>query len=155
MKVLANYEFGRNLLLKVMIEFGSFENLNSIFIICVFQHYKFFTADLVRKNDMNASEMDRVTFKIEFFGKGWKNKKENINEDYTEKPDQLIHTQITGPEPGYIATSRIVVSCALVLLQEQDKIPVKGGCITPAIAFGNTTLIDRLQKQGIKFENLS
>jgi short subunit dehydrogenase-like uncharacterized protein len=41
----------------------------------------------------------------------------------------------------------------LVLLRESEKIPVKGGVITPAIAFSNTSLIDRLNADGILFEN--
>jgi short subunit dehydrogenase-like uncharacterized protein len=58
-------------------------------------------------------------------------------------------------EPGYICTSKIVTNCALVLLRESEKIPVKGGVITPAIAFSNTSLIDRLNADGILFENIS
>ena len=37
-------------------------------------------------------------------------------------------------------------------MEEKDSIPVKGGVLTPAAAFTNTTLLDRLSNCGIKCE---
>lgn len=42
--------------------------------------------------------------------------------------------------------------CALVLLNESNKIPVSGGVITPGAAFINTTLIEKLQNEGVNFK---
>lgn len=99
--------------------------------------------------------MKNVRFKMEFIGKGWNNKLENIDQQHDSKPDVSIVTRITGPEPGYISTSKIVTNCALVLLRESEKIPAKGGVITPGIAFSETSLIDRLYSDGIVFENVT
>jgi short subunit dehydrogenase-like uncharacterized protein len=99
--------------------------------------------------------MKNVTFKMQFIGKGWSNKLADVNEQHDSKPDSSIITRITGPEPGYISTSKIVTNCALVLLRERDKIPVKGGVITPGVAFSRTSLFNRLNSDGITFETLS
>ncbi len=92
---------------------------------------------------------------MSFFGCGWTDRLTNVNEEYLTRPNQTIEAIVTGPEPGYIATSKIVVSCAVVLLKEQNKIPVKGGVLTPAIAFASTSLIERLRNCGFKFEKIS
>jgi short subunit dehydrogenase-like uncharacterized protein len=47
-----------------------------------------------------------------------------------------------------------VTNCALILLRENDKIPVRGGVITPGVAFTKTTLIEKLKNEGIIFERL-
>jgi short subunit dehydrogenase-like uncharacterized protein len=47
-----------------------------------------------------------------------------------------------------------VTNCALILLRENDKIPVRGGVITPSVAFSKTTLIEKLKSEGINFERL-
>jgi hypothetical protein len=46
----------------------------------------------------------------------------------------------------------VVSNCALVLLNESDKIPLKGGVIPPGFAFERTSLKDRLMKDGMKFD---
>ncbi len=43
---------------------------------------------------------------------------------HTENNQKLIH-EFTGPELGYIATSKMVIGCAIMLLKENDRLPVK------------------------------
>jgi len=71
-----------------------------------------------------------------------------------EKPDLKVIHEFAGPEPGYIATAKMLIACAMTLLEEQSRLPVKGGVFTPAFAFGRTTLMERLEKEGIVFARL-
>jgi short subunit dehydrogenase-like uncharacterized protein len=50
---------------------------------------------------------------------------------------------------GYVTTPICVVNSAIVMLREKDKIPA--GVLTPAVAFGATSLLDRLQTGGLLF----
>lgn len=43
---------------------------------------------------------------------------------YTEDNKKLTH-EFTGPDPGYLGTSKLTIACALVLLKENDRLPVK------------------------------
>jgi hypothetical protein len=43
---------------------------------------------------------------------------------HTEDKQKSIH-EFTGPEPGYIATSIMSVACAIMLLKENERLPVK------------------------------
>lgn len=69
--------------------------------------------------------MKDIKFSIQFRGVGFDKKLENKNEQFDQPPTKKIVTEVQGPEPGYIGTSRMIVNCALVLLKEADKIPVK------------------------------
>uniref|UniRef100_A0A914UH72 Uncharacterized protein n=1 Tax=Plectus sambesii TaxID=2011161 RepID=A0A914UH72_9BILA len=53
---------------------------------------------------------------------------------------------------AYVATSGIIVSGALCVLSEQDRLPARGGVFTPAIAFKDTSLIDRLAQHGVTYQ---
>ena len=54
-------------------------------------------------------------------------------------------------DPGYGATSKMLGQAALCLALDADRLPVQGGSWTPASAMG-ATLIDRLNKVGVRFE---
>ncbi|RHY35950.1 hypothetical protein DYB25_014280, partial [Aphanomyces astaci] len=79
-----------------------------------------------------------------FYAKGYT----NIQSAGTASPDWQVVTTVHGPEPGYIATSRMVTRCAKVLL---DGHVVPRGVLTTASAFGGTPLISELQQAGITF----
>jgi len=64
---------------------------------------------------------------------------------------KVIRSKISFPEPGYVATSRIVVACALSLLLERAP-DGKGGVFTSAVAFEKTQLRQRLERRGVCFE---
>ena len=61
---------------------------------------------------------------------------------------QRVVTEVTGGDPGYGETSKMLAESALCLAF--DDLPKRSGQITPAAAMGNA-LISRLQKGGIKF----
>ena len=59
-----------------------------------------------------------------------------------------VQTEVSGGDPGYGETSKMLAESALCLAF--DPLPKRGGQLTPAAAMGNA-LIERLQKNGIKF----
>ncbi|XP_022786688.1 saccharopine dehydrogenase-like oxidoreductase [Stylophora pistillata] len=54
---------------------------------------------------------------------------------------------------GYVATPICMVQAAMVILEET--LPNSGGVLTPAAAFTGTSLIDRLNENGVMFSVLS
>jgi len=65
------------------------------------------------------------------------------------------HLKIQGPEPGYDATSKILVCAIRTLLEERqnisDSLGGKGAVTTTAYAFQNTSIVQRLEDCGISF----
>eukprot|EP00440_Ansanella_granifera_P055020 gb/GFBE01059643.1/.p1 GENE.gb/GFBE01059643.1/~~gb/GFBE01059643.1/.p1 ORF type:complete len:443 (+),score=71.55 gb/GFBE01059643.1/:1-1329(+) len=59
---------------------------------------------------------------------------------------------VSGGEPGYEETARMVLEAGLLLAQEPSACPgtATGGCLTPAAALGER-LIQRLQDAGVRF----
>ncbi len=71
------------------------------------------------------------------------------------QPDQHVQVSVKGPEPGYIATPIIMVQTALSLEQERNTCRSamgQGGVYTTGALFGGTSLIQRLNKAGVRFE---
>jgi short subunit dehydrogenase-like uncharacterized protein len=62
---------------------------------------------------------------------------------------QRVRTQVSGGDPGYSETSKMLAESALCLAH--DQLPQRAGQLTPAVAMG-APLIERLTKAGIKFE---
>jgi short subunit dehydrogenase-like uncharacterized protein len=59
-----------------------------------------------------------------------------------------VMTEVTGGDPGYGETSKMLAESALCLAH--DELPARTGQLTPAVAMGQA-LIDRLQGAGIEF----
>jgi short subunit dehydrogenase-like uncharacterized protein len=62
-----------------------------------------------------------------------------------------VRTQVSGGDPGYGETSKMLAESALCLAF--DALPERSGQLTPAAAMGDA-LLGRLQRAGIKFEVL-
>lgn len=77
-------------------------------------------------------------FKVTFLGEGGSVK---------------IRTQVSGGDPGYGETSKMLAESAMCLARDQLP-PGVAGQLTPAVAMGDA-LLKRLQAAGIKFEVLS
>ncbi|MGA9860365.1 MAG: saccharopine dehydrogenase NADP-binding domain-containing protein [Solirubrobacteraceae bacterium] len=65
-----------------------------------------------------------------------------------EADGQRIVTEVTGGDPGYGETSKMLAESALCLAH--DELPKRAGQLTPAVAMGQP-LIDRLTAAGIGF----
>ena len=70
-------------------------------------------------------------------------------------PDVSAVVQVTGPEPGYDATSRIVAAAVATLLRDRHRMGVSAGVVTPGAAFRGTHVLEQLERQGIHFQVLS
>lgn len=70
-----------------------------------------------------------------------------IGESETKK----VLTKVSGGDPGYSETSKMLSETALTLLENIGKLPIAGGVLTPCGALGNL-LIEKLQSKGIMFE---
>ena len=75
-------------------------------------------------------------FKVRFVGEGG---------------GQRVVTQVSGGDPGYDETSKMIAESALCLAH--DDLPETAGQVTTAAAMGDA-LIERLQRAGIEFEVL-
>jgi short subunit dehydrogenase-like uncharacterized protein len=64
---------------------------------------------------------------------------------------QRIVAEVSGGDPGYTETSKMLAESALCLAH--DDLPTRSGQLTPAVAMGQP-LIDRLQRAGIEFRTL-
>jgi short subunit dehydrogenase-like uncharacterized protein len=62
-----------------------------------------------------------------------------------------VVTQVSGGDPGYSETSKMLAHSALCLAH--DQLPETAGQVTPAVAMGEA-LIERLRREGIPFEVL-
>jgi short subunit dehydrogenase-like uncharacterized protein len=78
-------------------------------------------------------QREKAWFKVRFHGEGG---------------GKRVVTEVSGGDPGYGETSKMLAESALCLAF--DDLPKRGGQLTPSAAMGNA-LIARLQKNGIKF----
>jgi short subunit dehydrogenase-like uncharacterized protein len=81
-------------------------------------------------------ERAKSWFKVRFVGEGG---------------GKRVVTMVSGGDPGYSETSKMLAESALCLAQ--DDLPQTAGQVTPAVAMGDA-LIARLQRAGIAFEVL-
>lgn len=67
-----------------------------------------------------------------------------------ESGGRTLHTRVSGGDPGYTETAKMLSEAALCLAFDDN--PETSGQVTPAQAMGDA-LLSRLQKAGIRFEN--
>jgi short subunit dehydrogenase-like uncharacterized protein len=63
--------------------------------------------------------------------------------------DTRVVTEVSGGDPGYGETSKMLAQSALCLAH--DQLPQTAGQVTPAVAMGEA-LTQRLEREGIRFE---
>jgi short subunit dehydrogenase-like uncharacterized protein len=101
------------------------------------------TRELLRKvrgsgEGPGPEERGRAWFQVTFHGKSASRK---------------AVTRVSGGDPGYSETAKMVSESALCLALDRDKLPSRAGVLTTASAMGER-LIERLQAAGIRFELL-
>jgi short subunit dehydrogenase-like uncharacterized protein len=80
------------------------------------------------------AQREKAWFKVKMVGEGG---------------GQRVVAQVSGGDPGYGETSKMLAESALCLAH--DDLPDRAGQLTPAVAMGDA-LIKRLQAAGIRFE---
>jgi short subunit dehydrogenase-like uncharacterized protein len=86
----------------------------------------------------DEARRNRSWFKVRFIGRA-----------LVEGKVQRVTTEVSGGDPGYGETSKMLAESALCLAF--DRLPKHAGQMTPATAMGEH-LLKRLQKAGIRFE---
>jgi short subunit dehydrogenase-like uncharacterized protein len=86
----------------------------------------------------DAAERERSSFRVTFIGRAG---------------DRRVVTRVSGGDPGYGETAKMVAESALCLARDRERLPDQHGALTPAVAMG-TLLLDRLVSKGIRFEIL-
>ncbi|XP_068218010.1 saccharopine dehydrogenase-like oxidoreductase [Palaemon carinicauda] len=128
--VMTSFSFTRNLLLK---------------------YPEIFTFGIFSRKGPELSTLKGLKFCITLTGKGWDTKLEDPAEQHTDPPNTTKTVTVVGPDPGYTACAIVVTQAALTILEEKDRLPVKGGVYPPGAAFLKTSLRDRLEANNIKF----
>lgn len=101
---------------------------------------------MFRKGGPSRKQVEKGSFTIFFKGLGW-----SEGQDRNNEPATRVTTKVVGPHPGYPACATCVNQAALTLLNETDLMPQTGGVYTTATAYRKTSLVDRLNQNGIKF----
>lgn len=95
-----------------------------------------FTLGYIKRRRPTVNEISRGTFEFLF---------------RTEVDGKQFKMSVSGPDPGYVSTAIFVSECAVLLLEKAEK-TVKGGVVTPAIAFHDSDLVERLRQNCIRFD---
>ena len=88
----------------------------------------------------SAEQRARGRFRVRFYGR-----------TADDGPEHTVVCQVSGGDPGYGETSKMLAESALCLAY--DRLPKCAGQVTTATAMGDA-LIERLQRAGIDFEVL-
>ncbi|CAG8613471.1 9646_t:CDS:2 [Paraglomus brasilianum] len=86
-------------------------------------------------------QIEKGGFECQFIG-------EACIEPY-EKPLKAMAKVKGFKDPGYGETAKMVSECALALVYDRQRIPGKGGIMTPSTAFGHV-LVERLNAAGME-----
>lgn len=113
---------------------------------------KLFSFGLADQNGPSEERNAKTVYEQYFVADGWREKFE-IDSEIKIPMNKQVVTRVICTNPFYGAASKAVLLSAITILKECNKMPI-GGVLTPAAAFKNTLIIDRLQKAGVTFELL-
>jgi short subunit dehydrogenase-like uncharacterized protein len=105
----------------------------------------------------SSEQMATTAFSMTFFAQGRTGTTAEVAAGGKLPTNTRAVVRMSGPEPGYVATPRIVLAAAFELLEAANRVPVQGGVLTPAAAFrgAQSTMRGRLESLGAcKFEVL-
>lgn len=115
---------------------------------------KVFSMGLFSHEGPTDEQIAHTSFLLKIIGYGYPKKLQSSAEVHTGLPTKKIVVNVSGPEPGYAATSAFVMESAFSILQQleqpRSKIP-RFGVLTPGYAFETTDMFDRLAKYGVEF----
>lgn len=136
--LMSKFQFGRKLLIK---------------------YPSFFSGGYVSPEGPSEERMEKSYFRMTIKATGWPSSQKLAegSDQYTEPPSKTLMVRVSGPNPGYGSTCVALLSCAVTVLRESNKMPDTGGVLPPGAAFYKTSLISELEKHehGMKFEILA
>lgn len=100
----------------------------------ILRYPQLFTAGLFSPAGPSLEDRQRTVVTLDFFGTRYTKKEERAN----------AVTRVSVRDPGYGATVRMLLACAMTMLKERPSMP-DGGVLTPAATFGGTSLVQRLR----------
>lgn len=112
----------------------------------------FFSAGMVKKGGPTREQAVACSFTLVVRGAGWGEMLAEPTDKHTTPPEKTLVVRLDGPDPAYVTTAMCLVQAAMVVLKEKDKMLGKGGVLSPGAAFSPTSYLDRLQKNGFKFQ---
>lgn len=89
------------------------------------QHPKIFSFGVFDHDGPSKEDMDATSFVLTLAGKGWSEKLAEPLDSYANSQEKELVVQVSGPEPGYVATPICMVQAALVLIRDTDKLPIR------------------------------
>lgn len=109
-----------------------------------------FTGGRVSRTEPSEEDVVDTHFYFELLAEGWAGEKA----DLSSPPNKTMAAKVTGSNPGYGATVIALLFSAIMILREQDKMP-QCGVLTPGYAYRNTSIIQHLNENNLKFEIVS
>ncbi|EPQ51756.1 hypothetical protein GLOTRDRAFT_80746 [Gloeophyllum trabeum ATCC 11539] len=112
---------------------------------------RLFSHGTVYKGGPPVESLKHFAFTETFVARGYSSA---VDPKSGAQPDVEVVTRVSGPELGYVATSILFSFCAKILLDERRRsgdggsIRLRHGVLTPAVAFGDTGLIEELDQDG-------
>ncbi|XP_022908076.1 saccharopine dehydrogenase-like oxidoreductase [Onthophagus taurus] len=116
---------------------------------------RFFSYGIFSPEGPSEERQEATIFNLKLHGKGWSEKLKDPLLQPDSPPNKEIIAKVSGKNPGYGLTCAAFALSAIMILTEADKMPEKGGVYPPGIAFAKTSIIEKLQENGVKFELLS
>ncbi|OEU18548.1 hypothetical protein FRACYDRAFT_224855 [Fragilariopsis cylindrus CCMP1102] len=104
-----------------------------------------FTNGMFREGGPTEEEMQKGSF-------------ETFCTAYGMNREEKVRVSCKGPEPGYVATPKIIVALAVCVLRHRDEVKYgnDGGVMVPGVAFGESDAVfDLLKNEGIEFKVLN
>ena len=76
-----------------------------------------------------------------------------FSKGYGRSENEFVKVTCRGPEPGYVATPRILVSLALTILEHREKLAFSGGVMLPGALFSECDEVyDIMKENSVVFE---
>ncbi|GMR47020.1 hypothetical protein PMAYCL1PPCAC_17215, partial [Pristionchus mayeri] len=103
---------------------------------------------MFRRTGPSKQQIGEASFDYFFFGTGWAPGDTVEGERPTKKTTAVCH----GPDAGYVGTSACIISAALALLDDKERLPKDGGVYTTASALRDTRIFEYLRTNGVAFK---
>jgi len=87
----------------------------------------FFTFGAFSKDGPSRAQIDSTSFSLTLIGKGWSKKEGEDSSDPNIEPpgdiDKTVIVEVSGADPGYVATSTCLVQSGLTILKDRANMP--------------------------------
>ena len=105
-----------------------------------------------RKGGPKHEHVLQIRFNMDIYARGWEEVLEDPLSNPPTPPNKEVMVRLSGGHVGYPVTALCMLYSALMILHEKDKCTDVGGVFTPGIAFAKTSIVEKLDENGLKFE---